>query len=397
MSERLRLLILTEGYPWRAPDGRHNLAGAFHRDQYRLIAEAGIEVTVVAPTPWVPPGLERRNERWAWFKALPHRQEENGIAILRPRYLAMPRENLQGAPDVFRWLAARGLRLPRPDVIQAYFAYPTGAAARRLARGWGGPAVPYVVGMLGDDVNVYPQGSARNRRLLRTVIADAGFAFANGVTLAENARRLTGIDVPSISIGASARRFAGLPPREEIRRRLGWPLEATIALYVGWVVPTKGMAELAAALDAPQDPRLLAVVIGDGPLRAMLAERANVRCEGPQAPEHVTLAMAAADVLVHPSHYEGLPTVLVEAGFAGLPVITTDAPGCIDLAGGGRAVMVPARNAGALADALRLATEQPQGLRAMAGRMLAHVRADYDLERNTARLVDVYRRLAGRT
>jgi hypothetical protein len=74
--------------------------------------------------------LERRNERWAWFAQLPVRQEENGIVVLRPRYLAVPRENLHGAPGVFRWLAARGLRLPRPDVIQAYFAY----GSKRLFR-----------------------------------------------------------------------------------------------------------------------------------------------------------------------------------------------------------------------------------------------------------------------
>ncbi len=387
----LRLLILTEGYPWRSPDGRTNLAGAFHQQQYKLFADAGLDVTVVVPTPWVPPLLAARNPTWAGFAALPVRQEENGVVILRPRYFAMPRENLKGMPDLFRAHAVRRLHLPRPDVIQAYFAVPTGAAARSLARSWN---VPYAVGMLGDDVNVYPRDNARNRRLLTRVIADAGFAFANGTSLAETAKRLTGLDVPALSIGASPRRFAGLPDRAEIRRQLGWPLDRTIALYVGAVIATKGMGELAAACSAIDDNRLLTVIIGDGPMRQALSEHTNVRCEGPQGADRVTLAMAAADLLVHPSHYEGLPTVLVEAGFARLPVLTTDAPGCIDLASDGRALVVPARNAEALTRGLRTALETAEAMREMAERMRSHVEIDYDLERNAARLIEVYRRLA---
>ena len=106
--------------------------------------------------------------------------------------------------------------------------------------------------------------------------------------------------------------------------------------------------------------------------------------------------MAAADVLVHPSHYEGLPTVLVEAAFARLPIVTTDAPGCIDLASDGRARVVPVGDSRALAAALDETVREPQAAGQRAARMLAHVRGHYDLEQNAARLMDVYRRLANR-
>jgi len=312
---------------------------------------------------------------------------------MRPRYMAAPRENAWFVPDLTRYVAIRGLRLPRPDVIQAYFAVPTGAAARLLANHWN---VPYAVGMLGDDVNIYPHHNARNRRLLKRVIDNAGFAFANGPTMATKVEELTGTRVPWLSIGALSARFADAPDRQEARSRLDWPQDRTIALYVGAITSTKGIGDLMTALDLMQERRIVTVAVGDGPLREDLARKPDIICAGVRPASDVTLAMAAADVLVHPSHYEGLPTVLVEAAFARLPIVTTDAPGCIDLARDGRALMVPVGDAGALAAALDETVRDPRAATQRAQRMLAHVREHYDLEQNAARLMDVYRRLANR-
>jgi teichuronic acid biosynthesis glycosyltransferase TuaC len=382
----VKLLIITEGYPWD-----QNVAGIFHRDQFRLFAQAGLDVTVVAPTPWVPPPLVDRNPRWRSYALAPARQTDDGLQILRPRYIAMPREHAWYVPDIARYIAIKRLRLPRPDVIQTYFAVPTGGAARLMARDWN---VPYAVGMLGDDVNVYPFYNKRNRRMLRRVVEDAGYAFANGPTLAAKVEELTGTGVPWLSIGALASRFAQAPDRAQARAQLGWPQERTIALYVGAVTPTKGISDLIAALDLLDDT-LMTVAIGDGPLRDDLAGKRGALCLGVRPASDVALAMAAADMLVHPSHYEGLPTVLVEAAFAQLPIVTTDAPGCIDLGADGRALVAPVHDPRALAVAMTDVARDPAGARKRAERMLAHAREHYDLVANAGRLMDVYSRLAG--
>lgn len=62
---------------------------------------------------------------------------------------------------------------------------------------------------------------------------------------------------------------------------------------------------------------------------------------------------AAANVVVLPSYREGLPKVLIEAAACGRAVVTTDVPGCRDAIEPGRTgLLVPARNALALADAI---------------------------------------------
>ncbi len=63
--------------------------------------------------------------------------------------------------------------------------------------------------------------------------------------------------------------------------------------------------------------------------------------------------LAQATIVCLPSYREGMPKALLEACAVGRPIVTTDVPGCRDVvAGGEHGVLVPARDAGALADAL---------------------------------------------
>lgn len=63
---------------------------------------------------------------------------------------------------------------------------------------------------------------------------------------------------------------------------------------------------------------------------------------------------AASDVACLPSYREGLPKALIEAAACGLPIVTTDVPGCREvIIHGETGILVPARDPQALATALR--------------------------------------------
>ncbi|WP_245609839.1 glycosyltransferase family 4 protein [Wenzhouxiangella marina] len=74
------------------------------------------------------------------------------------------------------------------------------------------------------------------------------------------------------------------------------------------------------------------------------------------------------DVFVLPSYREGLSRSLIEAGACGLPLVTTDVPGCRDVVDDGvQGRVVPARDGRALADAIRTLLED-EHLRQQMGR-----------------------------
>ena len=75
--------------------------------------------------------------------------------------------------------------------------------------------------------------------------------------------------------------------------------------------------------------------------------------------DDVPSVWARSHVAVLPSHREGLPKTLLEAAACGVPMVATDVPGCREVVVDGRnGLLVPARDASALADAIeRLVTE----------------------------------------
>ena len=104
--------------------------------------------------------------------------------------------------------------------------------------------------------------------------------------------------------------------------------------------------------------------------------------------------MAQAHVVVLPSYREGLPKVLIEAAACGRAVITTDVSGCRDAVEAGvTAVLVPPKNAQALAEAIRQLLQNRTVCAAMgqAGRL--HAERLFDVRAVVAVHLEIYRAL----
>lgn len=103
-----------------------------------------------------------------------------------------------------------------------------------------------------------------------------------------------------------------------------------IVLFIGRLSVEKNVGLLirAAKSVAAQRPKTLFLIVGGGKdeinLRSMAADCRNIVFAGKIPHVDIPKFHKAADVLVLPSFYEGIPLVLVEAAAAGLPVICTD-------------------------------------------------------------------------
>lgn len=163
--------------------------------------------------------------------------------------------------------------------------------------------------------------------------------------------------------------------RRDVRTRFGIPEAATVVGFVGRVVGDKGIVELEAAWhrlrEAFPEVHLLLV----GPFEPQDPVPADVEARLRRDPCVHLAGMdwntppfyAAMDVVALPTYREGFPNVPLEAAAMRLPVVATRIPGCVDAVEDGvTGMLVPARDAAALTEALR-AYLSDAGLRARHG------------------------------
>jgi glycosyltransferase involved in cell wall biosynthesis len=97
-----------------------------------------------------------------------------------------------------------------------------------------------------------------------------------------------------------------------------------------------------------------------------------------------------------PTYREGLPRALIEAASCGLPIVATDIPGCRETVRHGvTGLLVPPRDAGAVADALQRLLTDPTLGREFGRRGRELVIGSLTVERVVAATVDVYRDALG--
>lgn len=142
------------------------------------------------------------------------------------------------------------------------------------------------------------------------------------------------------------------------------------------------------------------LIAGDGPLRKLLQERAVAlgirgKCRFLGHLDSVEPLLAGADLFVHPSRQEALPTVVLEALEAGLPVVATDVGGTREIVGDEGAFLIPPDSVPALVRAIGEALSNPEVAAAKAAIGRQRVERSFGDRDWSDRLHELYRRLAG--
>lgn len=328
-DRKIRLLTFSTLYPSSVRPGH----GIFVETRLReLLSSGGIDVRVVAPVPWFFSTNSRYGE-YARMAKVPRRENHNGIEVLHPRYLLMPKVGMTTAPfsmalgamPAMRRLIADGYDF---DVIDAHYYYPDGVAAALLARYFN---KPFTVTARGSDINLIANYSIP-RRLMRWAAngASASIGVSRALTQAMAKMGMPESRLMMMPNGVDLEKFH-IQPKAASRAALGWPQLSTL-LSVGNLVENKGHHIAVEALAHLPDFRL--VIAGAGPERhtlEALALKTNVSSRlqflGRVEQDQLANCYSAADILVLPSSREGWPNVLLEAMACGTPVVATKVGG----------------------------------------------------------------------
>lgn len=133
--------------------------------------------------------------------------------------------------------------------------------------------------------------------------------------------------------------------------------DAIIFCATSRLVVAKGIGELIDAFNQVswENPTYRLWIVGDGPD----AEQFHAQAKDNQAIEFLghqdnpLQYLAAADIYVHPTHHEGFSLALAEAAMLAKPIIATNVGGNPELVGDKNGLLVPTKDATALATAMR--------------------------------------------
>jgi glycosyltransferase involved in cell wall biosynthesis len=169
-----------------------------------------------------------------------------------------------------------------------------------------------------------------------------------------------------------------------------------VVLSVGRLKAPKTFVTLVEALARLDPGTFRAQIVGEGPERAAVeaALRGPVELLGER--EDVPALLAAADVFVLSSASEGLPMSVLEAMAAGLPVVASAVGGVPELVAD-TGVLVPPRDPGALAEALRTVIADRELRVRLASAARERVQAEFSLERSVAAHLELYEELLNTT
>lgn len=283
----------------------------------------------------------------------------------------------------------QALRTERPAILHAHLSWPLackyGVLAAWLAR------VPAIVATAQLYLEVGSHGEQRLMTMaLRRIIAvshEVRTRYARELRVPERKLAVVpnGIEVPP-----AVRRPDPALRAELVRGRPDYVVLTPARLH-----EQKGHAYLLAA--AAQVPKATFVLAGDGPLRAeleRLAAELNVadRCIFLGYRSDVSELLAAADVFVLPSLFEGLPVSVLEAMAAERPVVATAIGGTDEaVTHEVTGLLVPPRDPTALAAAIRRLQADPPLARRLAAAGRERVQREFSsvvTARNVMRIYD---------
>lgn len=291
-------------------------------------------------------------------------------------------------------------RLAHPGRIQHVHVAGRGSTLRKLiltafARAIGSGYVLHLHDY--DYARDYNGRSPGTQARVRKMFTGASHVIVLGGRDRATVRDLLGVDDARISILPNCVTDPGAHPRA-VR-------ETPVIVFLGQLGERKGVPELLEALASPGMASLpwRAVLAGDGPVEAYrqrtrdLGLGARTDLPGWLGEAETRDLCAGADILVLPSHSEGLAMAVIEGLAHGLAVVTTRVGAHEEaIVHGETGIFVPVGDPVALAGALADLLRTPEVRARLAGQGRAHYLARFSMDAYMRRLQYLYAGLGGR-
>jgi glycosyltransferase involved in cell wall biosynthesis len=290
----------------------------------------------------------------------------------------------------------RYLRETRPDIVHTFLL--TASLYGRLAA-----ILEHVPIVIGTEVNIYEHKRRHHAWAERMLMSRTDRVIVSAASVRDFYIRQVHADPAKVEVVYNAVDFAQAEPtrpREETRALLGLPAGVPVAGVIARLTEQKGHRFLFEALARTQSlAGVHLLVVGGGELQSSLVE--HVRVLGLESRVHFLGArrdlgdlLAAMDVFVMPSLWEGLPLSLVLAMGAARASVATRVAGIPEVVDDGRTgLLVPPGDPAALGAALARLFGDASLRQRIGAEACASVRPRFNHEQYVASIVGIYDRL----
>jgi teichuronic acid biosynthesis glycosyltransferase TuaC len=399
----MRILAAAPTFPSKS----HPFAGIFTAKIVATLRELGHDVTVLCPTPFVPPGFGNLG-RWKQYANIEKESIYEGVPVYQPSTVVVPRLFQAFWSDEAAWLGSRRfvkkLHGQKPfDIVIGFDLGGAGGLAWRLAKdlgiragGWAygsevrtdaltgpGKSVSEAINKL--DAVFYQSSELRacaGKMVARDLAHDARqVVLPHGIRMADK-RPI------SDTTAANLRESWGAKPRDRV------------ILSVGRVRRDKGVFDLVDAFRAvaKHDPLARLVIVGAMPprddseeLRRVVAASAlsdRIRVMPALDPSMIPDAIGTAQIFAFTSYLEGMPNVVLEALLFETPTVAFDIPPLREMDPDSTALaLVPKGDVDALASRLSGMLEDPTETRARVTAGMNLLEARFNMRTNLARAI----------
>jgi glycosyltransferase involved in cell wall biosynthesis len=312
--------------------------------------------------------------------------EEDGVTVYRIPALRRHanKANLLEMATYMISLAMNLRRLYKRQKISraiVYFSFPCGPIGLLLRFFY---KTPYIVSLRGGDVPGTEPGLGIIYWILtplrRLVFKKSEAVIANSVGLAELSMKADPYPVQVVPNGVDSEFW-----RPELKSEDQGIFNI---LFVGRFHPQKNLHFLVRefVIFHKKNPDARLLLVGDGPERDSLKKLAlesgvsnDITFAGWAARNELRARYQSANCLVNPSHYEGMPNVLLEAMACGAPVIASNVPGNNEVVQNGKTgLLFEANNSAEFQSSLTLIKDGGNKIREMVQSARARMTNEYD-------------------
>jgi glycosyltransferase involved in cell wall biosynthesis len=362
----MNVLCITNLFPNKYEPNR----GMFNFQLFMALAKL-VNMRIIAPIPYYPgmsllPGFTH----FGRVKGAVDMENLNNIKVYHPRYFSLPKIG-RSFYGYFYFIGIRKLiqEIKKDfdfDVILSSFAYPDGYASFLLAKKLNKPLVSEI---LGSDIYLHAKHYFRKHMILKS-LKNSQKVIAMSEGLKKEVIR-HGVLKENIIVNYNGvnKNIFFYKDKMVAKKELGLDSEVCNVLFVGNLVPVKGIENLLhamAQLVKSENKKFMLYIIGYGSLKSLLSTMSYqmglekfIHFIGEKNHNEISTWMQACDLFCLPSYSEGVPNVILEAMSCGTPVVASEVGGIPEIVTPNeQGILVPPGDPNALAKALIIASDK---------------------------------------